>query len=105
MSILNKFFERKGIDPSTLSSDEKATMEQWKVTLEAKEVTVDTILDFCTQNIKHIEGQFRDVTIMEDKLKRLTLLHSVYSTLRDLIKAPVEQREQFEKYLSTLLQK
>lgn len=103
MNIIQQFLQRKGIDPSTLDGDEKATLEQWKVTLEKKDVTVDSIFDFCNNHVRHIESQFKDTTLSEDRLKRLTLLHSVYTSIRDLIRAPIDQREHFEQYLSTLL--
>lgn len=107
MSLLSRFFEQKGIDPNDLSPEEKATVDQWQATFAKadKDVTVTDIKDFCEKNIAAIEGQFANLDTPKDKLERLVLVHSVYSAIKNLINAPNEQREQFERYLSTLLSK
>lgn len=105
MSVLSQFFERKGIDPADLNAEEKATLEQWKNTFTQadKDVTVADILAFCDMNIKQIEVEFRSFDTPPEKRERQVIAYSTYVAIRNLINAPREQREQFEKYLSTLL--
>ena len=105
MNILSQFFERKGIDPAKLNEEEKTTLEQWKATFAQadKEVSVADILSFCDTNIKQIEASFRDFNTPPEKRERQVIAHSVYTAIRDLINRPREERERFEKYLSTLL--
>lgn len=107
MSILSRFFEQKGIDPRELSPEEKVTVEQWQSTFAKadKDVTVADIADFCQKNLALIETQFANLDTPKDKLQSLVLLHSVYTAIRNLINAPNAEREQFERYLSTLLSK
>ncbi len=103
MNILSKLLEKKGLKPEDLTSEEKGTIEQWKKTLSEGEITIDTILMFCNNNISYIENQFKDLNNTKEKLERLVLLYSVYSSLRNIINSPKTERESLENYLTTLL--
>ena len=103
MNILSKLLEKKGLKPEDLSPEERGTIEQWQKTLSEGEVTLKTITTFCDHNIGYIENQFKDLNNSDEKIKRLALLHSVYSSLRNVINAPKAEKENLENYLTSLL--
>lgn len=102
-NAVSKVLEKRGLKPEDLSQEEKETIEQWDKTLSAGEVTIDTIRTFCNQNIAYIETQFKDLDNSREKIERLALLHSVYSSLRNIIDSPKSEKESLENYLTSLL--
>lgn len=100
---VSKVLEKKGLKPEELTPDEKATIEGWKKILSEGEVTVKSIHEFCNVQIANIERQFKELSTPVEKITRLTLLHSVYSSLRAIINSPSAQRDSLEKYLQSLL--
>ena len=102
---VTRLLEKMGIkDPATeLSSEEKATLDNWRKILSEGEITVPAIKNFCDYHLSVIEGAFRDISKTDAEKARLTLLHSVYSGIRDLIQSPKSEREALEKYLTSLL--
>lgn len=103
MSILTKFFEKRGVKPEDLTPEEKETVEGWKKILSEEDVTLDTILVYCTNSISVIENQFKDLENSKEKIERLVLLHTVYSSLKKIITSPKSEKENLEKYLTSLL--
>lgn len=104
MSILSKLLERKGIkDTSELSTEEHIQFEDWQRTLSKQDITLKDIEEFCTMQLANIGAQFKDLNTPKEKLERLVTLHSVYSTLKDIINSPRQERENLEKYLTQLL--
>lgn len=102
--ILQKLFTKRGIkDITDLSPDEVKDFDRWEKILSEGEITVDKILDFCKAQVTMIEGQMKVLDNSDIKNRKLILLHSVYSSLVILIKAPQIERENLEKYLNTLL--
>ena len=104
MSTLPKLLEKRGIkSKDELDPDEKATFEGWERILSGEKVTVENIAIFCENQLANIEAQFKDLDAPLEKKGRLTLLHSVYSSLLGLIKNPDKQKEALEQYLQTLV--
>lgn len=103
--ILTKWLNAIGIkDPNKeLSTEEKATLETWKRILTEGEVSVDKVKQFCDYQLSVIEMRFRETALSDREKANLTLVHSVYSSLRAAIIAPKAERETLEKYLNTLI--
>ena len=86
------------------SPSEKQTLESWNRILSKNEaVTVENVAEFCRQQIKAIEGRWKDLDNARKKNDRLVLLHTVYSAILESISAPQQQREALELYLKGLL--
>ncbi len=101
---LEKYLQKIGVKNSNeLSEEEKQTFDEWKGILSGGQVTVDKIKQFCTEQIKVIEGQWKNLDNSPQKNERLILLHTVYSTLSDLITSPEADRERLEKQLDQML--
>ena len=103
--LLRLLQKRKIKDFTELSEDERETFEGWKKVLAKEDLEIKDISKFCESQLDYIETQFKDLDISSQKLGRLVLLHSVYSTLRNLIEGPRAEREQLEEYLTSLLDK
>ena len=102
-AILQGLLKKRGIDGADqLSTEEKETFNAWDKTLSEGEMTVEKIQELCKQNIVQIETQFKDLDSSKEKLERLVLLHSVYSTIKDLIESPIQEREQLIRYLTDM---
>ena len=104
MNILSKLLQKKGIKSvEELTQEERRDFDQWKRVLSKEDINTKDIEEFCSAQIKTIEAQFKDLSISKEKLERLVLLHSVYSSIKDLINSPRAERENLEKYLTQLL--
>lgn len=88
-----------------MTPEEKETLKAWEGVLSRGEVTVDSIRQFCENQVKAIELQWRGLDNTEKKNERLIILHTVYSTLIQLITAPTLEKENLEKYLEELVSK
>lgn len=103
-ALLRKILAKRDIKKvEELSDEERGTFEQWNKTLNQGEIKISDIKEFCEAQLKEIEDQFRDNERSAEKTERLATLHSVYSSIRDLVDSPDEQREQLIKYLTSLL--
>lgn len=103
-NLLTKLLERRGIkDVTELSKEEMADFTAWQSVLRNDEVTVATILDFCNAEIGRIETQFKNTDDSNEKKARLTMLHGVYSSIRNVISKPRLERESVVKHLESLI--
>lgn len=104
-NLVARWLEKIGVkDPAKdLSVEEKATLETWKKILSGGEMSVDRIKQFCEYQISLIENQFRDPAKSDREKANLTMIHSVYSSIRTMIVSPAAERESLEKYLNTLI--
>lgn len=102
---LTRLLEVVGIkDPAKeLSPEEMGTLENWKRILSQGEMTIEKIKEFCEYQLTLIEGQFRDTEKTDREKANLTLIHSVYSTMRTVILSPEAEREALEKHLNSLI--
>lgn len=102
---IRRYLERLGVkDPTTeLNAEEKATLENWRKILSEGELTLEKVQEFCEYQITIIENQFRDPSKSDREKANLTLVHSVYSSIRVLILSPKAERESLENYLNSLI--
>lgn len=104
MGILSRLLEKKGIKSTEeLTLEERVDFDNWKKILSKEDINLSDVEEFCASNIRNIEAKFKDLDNSKEKLERLVLLHSVYSSLRNLINSPRAEREQLEQYLTQLL--
>lgn len=104
MSILTRLLQKRGMkDASELSEEEKVTFDGWRATLAKDDISLNDVEMFCTSNLRIIEDQFKDLANSKEKIERLVLLHSVYSSLKGIINSPRLEKENLEKYLQSLL--
>lgn len=104
ISLITKLLQKRGIkDVNELSPEEKGTFESWEKILSGSEVSVKSISTFCEHNIRTVEAQFKNLDTSKEKLERLVLLHTVYSSLLGIINSPQAEKEALERYLNSLL--
>jgi len=104
MSILSKLLQKRGIkDVSELDKEEQKTFAEWQRVLSKDDISLKDVESFCSMQVLNIEAQFKDLNTSKEKIERLVLLHSVYSSLKNLINSPRQERESLEKYLTQLL--
>jgi hypothetical protein len=102
--LLEKLLFKKGIKSTDeLSPEEHVDFERWQATLVG-DISVDSILQFCDNQVKLIDSSLRDINAPSEKIVRLNLQRNVYATVRDMIAKPSAERESLEKYLNTLLE-
>lgn len=104
-NTLSLLLNKRGIKDSTeLTDEEKVQFETWNKILSKDELELSDLSEFCEGSLRVIETQFKDMEISDEKLKRLTIQHGIYASLRDLIVSPQAQREQLENYLTSQLE-
>ena len=104
MSILSKLLQKRGVDESGLSPEEKTQYDNWKRILTEEGITVEKIADFCRQMISVIESKWASLEISADKKAELVPYHTVYRAIQQVIDGPKSERERLEKYLNQLLE-
>lgn len=101
MSILTEIFKKKGIETiEELEPDERETYQNYQKILSKDSLTLEDIEKFISDQIRIIEGKWRDYTFKD--ASSLIPYHTIYCVLRDVIKSPQVEREQLEKYLRQL---
>lgn len=104
MSILTRLLKKRGVNNTDeLTKEERVDFDNWKKILSKEDIKLSDVEEFCTANINNIETQFKDLSNSKEKIERLVLLHSVYSSMKNLINSPRAEREQLENYLTNLL--
>lgn len=99
-SILVEFMNKRGVkDVNKLTPEEKAQFDEWDRILSLGDITVDSIKEFCENQIKRIEATWMNLDNADAKNAKLVTQHSVYSTLLKIITGPKAQKEALEKYL------
>lgn len=88
-----------------LSEEEKTDFDRWNSILSDRDITVDSIKEFCSAQIKGIELQWKDLDNAAVKNERLAIMHTVYRSILELIDSPVEERKYVEKHLQELIHK
>lgn len=111
MYLLDKIFQKRGIrDINDLTKEEKAVVDswesEWKAILSAEEeLNIDTIKNFCQNQLKIIEGKWGDYSVEEKRKQELLPYYTVYKTLLNVINLPRSAREAFEKKMQKELEK
>lgn len=104
-SLISRLLEKRGVkDIEELSPAEKTDIDRWESILGTGDISIDAMTGFCDNQLKLIEVQWRNLENSTTKNERLVLLHSVYSSLKEMIKSPNSERAVLEKYLRGLLQ-
>lgn len=94
---LTKLLEKRGIDNvKDLAPEERVQFDKWRLILSGDSVTVDSLKEFCTSQIRIIEGKCDGVTPLTTLQQ--ACIH-VYINLLKAIEAPEAERESLEKYL------
>ena len=102
--LIEKLLKKKEINNvSELSTEEKDTYDKWSGIL-TEEISVDTILTFCRNQIALIESQFANAENSTQKNERLIRSYVILKGLINVITAPKAERTTLEKYLNELLQ-
>lgn len=108
MSLISKLFEKRKIkDTSELDPDERAQIERWQAILSTGEMSVDKIKEFCENQVKLIENQWKGFDNSERKNERLVAHHVVYKSILSFITGDgtKAEREALERYLTDLIAK
>lgn len=103
MNILRKIFDKRGIkDVAELDKEEREVFENYEKILSKESLTIEDLQKFCEAQVGIIESRWKDYAIEASKKAELIPSHTVYKTLSQLIKSPMIEREQLEKYLIQL---
>ena len=103
-TLIQKLLEKKGISKITeLSPDERTEYDRWQAVIEGSEITVPKIKEFCESQIRLIESKYSsgEATDKQDVYLRASL--HIYLNLVKLINSPEIERNNLEKYLTTLI--
>src|SRR3990167_11018874 len=106
-SIVDKLLEKRGIKSTEeLTPEERETFERWDKAL-SEEISVESITKVCQTQISAIENRWRsDITNMNSQVNQnLVIMHTIYSTLVNVITSPIAEKEVLEKYLVDLVAK
>lgn len=101
-NILSKLFAKRGIkDTAELSAEERATYDNYARVLSKDDLTIEDLRQFLNTQIAVIESRWRDASF--DKKADLIPYHTCYRTILDALDAPKQERENLERYLTSLL--
>ena len=104
IGILTKLLEKRGIKKvEELSSEERATFDQYEKVLSKSELTLEDMKVFLTQQVGVIDAKWKSFDMDQSKKAELLPYYVVYKTLKDAIGAPQVEREALERYLNQLL--
>src|SRR3990167_11486211 len=101
--LLHQLLRKRNVEVDNLETSEKTTFDSWNKILSSSEVSVEKIKEFCENQIRLIEGKWRNLDNTADKNDRLITQHSVYKALLQAMDAPTKERENLEKYLVVLV--
>jgi hypothetical protein len=110
-NLLEQLLKKRGIgDVTKLTDEEKVVFDDYQqkydLLLAAQEaVTPENVALFCRKNMERIEERWADPHTTEEQAKWLIPLHTSFSMIEKMIKAPQSQRESLEKHLLDLIEK
>lgn len=93
---LNKI---KITDVNKLSTDEKATFDDWNRVLSEGEITVEKITQFCKAQKRIVETQYTNPDNSEKKDHILKASLGFYNSMLNLLESPKAEKEAIEKDL------
>lgn len=101
MSLLSRWLTKLGVEKvDDLSSDEKQLYDHYKAILSGETLSVESIKEFCQQQIRIIEGSCDGKTPLTDLQQ--ACLH-VYLNIVKAIEAPEAERLRLEQYLTQVI--
>lgn len=104
-SLLRKLLDKRGLkDTHELKPEEKQTYDDWQRILSTGEISVQKIKDFCHNQVMMIQGQWKNLDNDQRKNDRLITMHTVYTTLLNVIESPNKERESLERFLTQLVE-
>lgn len=104
MNLLSKLLEKRGIDKiEDLAPEEKVIYDRWNTVLRGETVTVASIKEFCTSQIKLIEEKFASGAGEEAENSYLKACLHVYLNILKALEAPEVEREAIERHLVQLI--
>ena len=99
---LSKLFAKRGIkDTSELTQEERAVYDNYAKVLSKDELTIEALRQFLNSQVAVIEGKWRDHGF--DHKADLIPYHSCYKAILEALDAPRMERENLERYLTSLL--
>lgn len=103
--LLQRLLKKRGLEVDHLEGSEKETFDNYNKVLSQGEVSVEKIKEFCENQVRLIEGKWKNFDNSSEKNDRLIVQHSVYKTILQVFEAPTRERENLEKYLVDLIEK
>lgn len=100
--LLGDWLNKLNIGVDKLTPEEKKTFDTWQSILE-REVTVDSILEFCKRQQNLIESKWMVSNRDRTHDTHLADLHGVYKQIIHVIEAPANERAQIEREIERLL--
>ena len=102
-TLLQRLLQKRNVDPKDLTQEEKQDFDRWESKLQGKDMTVETILNYCKAQRIIIESQWENMDNSKEKNERLILMHTVYAKITNLIQSHDRERVELEKYLDDLI--
>lgn len=103
-SILARLLKKRGVESvDKMTPEEKLTFVQYEAVLSKKELTLEDLKIFLTQQIQKIESKWADMTLGSVQKAELIPYHTVYRTLLQTISAPEVERVALEKVLTQMI--
>lgn len=103
-NIISKLLGKRGLTPDQLTPEEKKTLDSWEGVLSTGEITVDSLKQFCENQVKRIETSWKNLDNTVEKNQRLIIQHTVYSTLLSVMTAPALEKKNLEQYLEKIIE-
>jgi len=101
MSLLDKWLNKRGINKvDDLTPEEKVVYDKYRLVLSGETLSVETIKEFCQQQIKIINSKCDGITPLT--ILQQASLH-VYSQVLKAIEAPEAERASVEGYLTQII--
>jgi hypothetical protein len=101
--LIERLFQKRGVKPDDLTSEEKETFSRWQRILTEDKITPEKIAEFCDIQKGEIEKKFEDLGNSSQKNDRLILLHTVYTKIGKMIRSTGAERESLEQHLNQML--
>ena len=100
--VLNRLLEKLGIgNINELSTEEKATYDNYEKVLSKEELTLEDVKNFCQTQVTKIEEIWRDNRA--ERKADLIPYHTVWKTILVAIESPKVVRESLEKQINELI--
>jgi len=110
-NLIVQLFNKKGIksidelsqEQDPLGVSEFSTIQNYEKVLSKRELTVEDIKSFLTQQIEIIDNKWRDHSVSQKRKNELLPVYTVYKALLGAINAPDAERIGMERYLLNII--
>jgi dephospho-CoA kinase len=100
-TLLQRLLEKRKVDITKLSKEEKKDFDRWNLQLTGQAITPEKISTFCRYQQARIEEKWEDLDA--HKNEKLLFMHMVYGKIAKMIMSDEKERLQLEKYLNELI--